>query len=99
MAYTIIFAQSVKEQLKWFTARQSSLIFDSIEKQLLHEPLTETKNSKPLRPNPIAPWELRIDNLRVFYDVPIEESNTVYILAVGLKKGNKLYIAGKEIEL
>jgi hypothetical protein len=65
----------------------------------LHEPLVETRNRKPLRPNPIAPWELRIQNLRVFYDVPIEEPNVVRILAVGMKEGNKLFIAGKEITI
>ena len=99
MQYTIEFAESVKEQLKTFTANQRATIFDSIEKQLSYEPLVETRNRKPLRPNPVAPWELRIGSLRVFYEVVSEEPNTVRILAVGQKKGNKLIIAGKEIEL
>jgi len=48
------------------TPRQRALIFDAVEKQLMHEPFTETRNKKPLRPNPLAPWELRIGNLWVF---------------------------------
>ncbi len=61
--------------------------------------MTETKDRKPLRPNPIAPWELRIGDLRVFYEVAADEPETVRILAVGQKKGNTLFIAGKEITL
>ena len=81
------------------TAHQRVIILDSIEKQLVHEPLTETRNRKPLRPNPVAPWELRIGNLRVFYEVVADEPNVVRILAVGQKKRNKLLIAGKEVKL
>jgi hypothetical protein len=35
----------------------------------------------------------------VFYEVAADELDTVRILAVGRKKGNKLYIGGQEIEL
>lgn len=99
MAYIIEFAHSVKEQLKSLTANQRAMIIDSIEKQLVHEPLIETRNRKPLRPNPIAPWELRIDNLRVFYEITSDKPNVVSVLAVGYKEGNKLYISGKVVKL
>jgi len=69
------------------------------EKQLTREPSVETRNRKPLRPNPIAPWELRVGNLRVFYDVPLEYPNTVQILAVGWKEGNRLFIGDRLVEL
>ncbi|BBO16590.1 conserved hypothetical protein [Candidatus Brocadia pituitae] len=95
MAYTLEFADSVKEQLKSLTAHQRAIIIDSVEKQLINEPLEETRNRKPLRPNPIAPWELRIDNLRVFYEIASEESNVVR----GYKEGNTLYISGKAVKL
>jgi hypothetical protein len=32
-------------------------------------PTLETRNRKPMRPNPIAPWELRIGHLRVYFEV------------------------------
>lgn len=99
MAYVIEFASSVKEQLRTLTASQRKKILESIEKQLVYEPLKETRNRKPLRPNPVAPWELRVGQLRVFYDTLSEEPKIVHVLAIGLKKGNKLYIAGKEIKL
>lgn len=72
-------------------------VVDAIEVQLSDEPEVETRNRKRLRQNPIAPWELRIKNVRVFYD--IEEPETVTILAIGKKRGNRLYIEGQEIEL
>jgi len=52
-----------------------------------------------LRPNPVAPWELRVGDLRIFYEVSAETPPTVDILAVGRKDGNILRIAGEEIEL
>ena len=99
MAYTIEFAESVRAQLRALTARQRSTILDSIERQLVHEPLVETRNRRQLRPNPVAPWELRIGDLRVFYEMALDEPDTVRILAVGQKRGNRLYIAGKEVAL
>jgi mRNA-degrading endonuclease RelE of RelBE toxin-antitoxin system len=98
MAYTVEFAESVRVQLRQLTAPDRVLVLDSVERQLLHEPLVETRNRKPLRPNPIAPWELRVGDLRVFYDVEVE-TRTVYILAVGQKRGNSLWIGGKEVNL
>ncbi|WP_089725119.1 type II toxin-antitoxin system RelE family toxin [Candidatus Thiosymbion oneisti] len=97
--YTIDFAESVKDQLRCLPAHQRVTILDSIEKQLSYEPLLETKNRKSLRPNPIAPWELRVGNLRVFYEVTLDEPHIVKILAVGYKKGNKLYIGNREVGL
>jgi len=99
MAYAIDFAESVKAQLRELAAHQRSTLLDSIERHLGHQPLVETRNRKPLRPNPIAPWELRIGDLRVFYEVASDEPDTVRVLAVGRKRGNRLYIAGEEVAL
>ena len=99
MAYTIAFAQSVREQLLTLTARQRITVLDAIEEQLSHQPLVETKHRKVLRPNPVAPWELRAGYFRVFYDVSADEPDTVRVLAVGRKRGDKLYIGSQEISL
>ena len=85
--------------MEHLSAQQRSTVIDAIQTHLVHEPLKETRNRKPLRPNPIAPWELRIGALRVFYEAPTEPPNTVNILAVGIKARNKLLIAGQEIAL
>lgn len=69
MAYTIEFAESVKAHLEALTAKQRVTVLAKIESHLTSQPLVETRNRKPLRPNPVAPWELRVGQLRVFYDV------------------------------
>ena len=55
------------------------------------------RKKKLLQPNPVSPWELRIDRFRVFYSVG--ENNEVKIVAVGHKEHNLLIIRGKQIEL
>ncbi len=64
-----------------------------------HEPLVETHRRKRLRPNPVAPWELRVRHMRVFYDVSQGDNPVVSILAIGVKRGNTLFIEGQEIKL
>jgi mRNA-degrading endonuclease RelE of RelBE toxin-antitoxin system len=97
--YAVDFAESVEGHFRSLTARERVTILGAIERQLLHEPLKETRHRKPLRPNPIAPWELRVGQLRVFYEVAGTESGVVRILAVGRKHRNALMIGGKEIRL
>jgi len=48
-----------------------------------------------MRPNPVAPWELRLGNLRVYYDIEKDEK-LVCIRAVGIKDRNIVRI-GKEV--
>ena len=97
MAYGIRFTSLAKHHLQKISVGERALIVERIEKQLSHEPMVETRNRKRLRPNPVAPWELRVGHFRVFYDV--EESEIVTVLAIGLKQGSQLHIEGKEIEL
>jgi len=97
--YTVEFAESVEDHFRALTARDRTTALAAINRQLLHEPLKEARHRKPLRPNPIAPWELRVGQLRVFYEVVGAESGVVRILAVGRKRRNVLMIGGKEIRL
>jgi mRNA-degrading endonuclease RelE of RelBE toxin-antitoxin system len=99
MAYEIQFAESVGKHLEALTTGQRARVFRAIEAQLTHEPLKETRNRKPLRPNPIAPWELRVGDLRVFYDVAEGRPPTVQVLAVGVKDRNVLRIGRQEVQL
>ena len=97
MAYEIEFVSSAKAHLNGFETAERVRIVAAIEQQLSNEPSVETRNRKRLRPNPLAPWELRVENVRVFYDV--EEPAKVTILAIGTKERDKVYIEGKEIPL
>ena len=99
MPYTVEFAQSVERHLRVLTAPERTTILDAIGRQLRHEPLKETRHRKPLRPNPVAPWELRVGQLRVFYEVAGADSGVVRILSVGRKRRSVLLIGDKEIRL
>ncbi len=46
----------------------------------------------------IAPWELRIGELRVYYAVSDSPKPVVAITAVGVKVRSRLRIAGKDVE-
>lgn len=81
------------------TARQRAIVLNVIKVQLQYEPLRETRTRKQLRPNPLAPWELRVGALRVFYEVDAREPDLVNVLAIGIKRGNRLIVAGKEIRV
>jgi mRNA-degrading endonuclease RelE of RelBE toxin-antitoxin system len=64
--YTIEYSPEAEEHLQRLTARQRKAVLDTADRQLLNQPNVETKNRKPMRPNPVAPWELRIGSLRVY---------------------------------
>src|SRR3989338_322605 len=99
MVFQIDFSPDVRRHMKSLTARQRSIVMDGIEKQLVQEALVETGNRRPMRPNPLAPWELRIGNLRIYYDAVVEPEPLVVVLAVGMKRRNKIYIGGMEVTL
>ena len=96
MRYKLEFAKAVKAHFAALTARQRATVLDAIERQLADEPLKESRNRKPLRPNPIAPWELRVGELRVFYEVAAQ---VVHILAGGIKSRNFVRIGEQEFQL
>ena len=99
VVYRIAYSPAAEEHLRILTARQRGTIFDNVDKQLAHQPRAETRNRKPMRPNPLAPWELRIGKLRVYYDGEAEPEPVVQIRAVGIKEHNQVRIGKEVIEL
>ncbi len=101
--YDINYDQATKKHLRAIEAKYHSLIRAEIEQQLQFEAGKENRNRKPLRqPAPFeATWELRFgpDNcFRVLYGID-EEHREVQIQAIGVKEGNRLFVAGEEVEL
>jgi mRNA-degrading endonuclease RelE of RelBE toxin-antitoxin system len=101
--YRLVYAPQVKQHLKAIEPKYFSLIRTKIETQLRLEPAVETRNRKPLRQQADfeGEWELRFgpeNQFRVFYRIDIE-NHEVQILAIGVKKGNRLFIGGEEVEL
>jgi len=50
-----------------------------------------------MRPSPLAPWELRVGDFRVYYDIEQKE-RVVHIRAVGVKDRNLVRIGNEVIE-
>jgi mRNA-degrading endonuclease RelE of RelBE toxin-antitoxin system len=98
MAHKIEFSEDAEGHLKKLTARERGIVLDAIDDQLTHQPREPTRNRKLLRENPLASWELRVGDWRVFYNVD-EAEELVIVVAVGFKKHNTLFIEGKEFNL
>ena len=99
MAYRIEYSPDAEEHLQALSVRHQSIILDAVDEQLMHQPMVETRNRKPMRPNPLAPWELRMGNLRAYYDVEEEPEQVVRIRAVGIKERNRVRIGNEVMEL
>ncbi len=99
MTYRIEYSPDAEYHLRVLTRTQQRIVLDSVERKLKNQPNIESRNRKPMRPNPLAPWELRLGNLRVYYDVEEEPRRVVYIRAVGLKERNRVRIGKEVIEL
>jgi mRNA-degrading endonuclease RelE of RelBE toxin-antitoxin system len=102
-AYALLYTHAVKEHLRAIDPKYYSLIRDKIQEQLEFEPAVETRNRKPLRQPAAytADWEIRFgpDNrVRVLYDVD-PEAFEVHILAVGEKKGSRLWFGKEKVDL
>jgi len=95
LPYRIVYAEEIRDHLRYLTARQRATVFDEVNQQLTYEPTVETHNRKPLRPNPLTSWELRIGDLRVYYDVEEDPEQQVDIVAIGIKRRNRVSIAGE----
>jgi mRNA-degrading endonuclease RelE of RelBE toxin-antitoxin system len=99
LPYRIEYSPDAEEHLRALSARQQRIVLDTVDRRLVHQPAVETRNRKPMRPNPVAPWELRIGNLRVYYDVEEEPEPVVFIRAVGIKERHRVRIGREVIDL
>jgi mRNA-degrading endonuclease RelE of RelBE toxin-antitoxin system len=99
VAYGIEYDDATFDHLRTLTAAQRSLFAATVLDQLSHQPTVETRNRKPMKPNTFATWELRIRDLRVYYDVREEPEPVVTIRGVGLKHRNRVYLGGEEYQL
>ena len=93
----------MRAHLKAIERKYYGLIRQEIEARLRFNAGVETRNRKPLKRAVAfeAEWEIRFgpnNRFRVFYEVD-QEAGAVYILAVGVKVRDRLYIGGEEIEL
>ena len=102
-SFELIYDPEIARHIAKVERKYHSLIQRTIEEQLSYEPEVEAQNRKPLlRPTELgATWEIRLglnNRFRVFYETD-QVNLEVYILAIGVKVGNRLFIGGEEFEL
>lgn len=97
MKFEIRFTPGADRDLDCYDVREQRIVLEAIEKFLRVEADIQSKRRKRLRTNPLAPWELRVGDYRIFYE--IRDDGLVRVLAVGHKEHNILYIRGKRIEI
>jgi mRNA-degrading endonuclease RelE of RelBE toxin-antitoxin system len=101
--FSISYVEEAVEHLEWIEAKHHRLIKTTIEEQLVHSPLEESRNRKPLEPPaPFkASWELRCgpgNRFRVLYEVD-DSLRLVTVLAIGAKHRERLLFCGEEYAL
>ena len=99
MAYRIEYSPECEDHIRSLTARERATLLDAVDEQLADQPNVATRNRKLMRPNPLAPRELRIGHLRVYYDVADDPEPVVQVRAVGVKERDVVRIGGKEVRL
>ena len=99
MRYRVEYSPDAEEHLRLLTARQQRMVLEAIERQLTDQPTLETRNRKPMRPNLLAPWVLRVGDLRAYYDVEEMPQRMILVRAVGIKLRNRVRCGREEYEL
>jgi mRNA-degrading endonuclease RelE of RelBE toxin-antitoxin system len=97
MKFAIRFVPSADTDLGFYRTREQKIVLDAIVKFLEVDADVASNRRKALRANPLAPWELRVGNLRVFYE--IKKGALVRVLAIGHKVHNVLFIKGERVEI
>lgn len=93
MRYEILLAPSAVEELRSLRAHVRTRVRDAIEQHLQHEPTRVSKSRvKRLRGLSRPQYRLRIDDIRVFYDVT---QTRVEILAIIPKAQAEAWLAQK----
>ncbi len=98
MAFHIDFSQRARDNLKGLRKRDQQIVVDAIAAHLTDNPDQSTRQRKKLEDNELAPWELRVGDFRVFYDID-RDNQIVIVLAIGKKTHNILRIGDEEIDL
>lgn len=99
MAFDIVYSPEAGDHLRALPKASQVMVLDQVDEHLADQPTLATRKRKVLRPNPIAPWELRLGDIRVFYEVQEKPIPAVIIKAVGIKRHEELWIGEEKIDL
>jgi hypothetical protein len=99
VAYRIEITAEADEHLNGLSAGERRAVLRAMCQRLRHEPTVQARNRKRMRPNPLAPWVLRVGRLRVYYEATTSPEPLVTVRAIGIKDRNRVTIGGIEVDL
>jgi len=85
MRFQVNFTPSADRDLKYLQVYEQRVVIVAIQSFLREDADVEGNRKKRLRPNELAPWELRAAEVKV--------------VAIGYKEHNELLIRGRKMEL
>ena len=98
--YEVEFSAAALGHLATLVAGDRKKVLDAVQRQLTCEPTVVTRNRKRMDPDKrlfVAPWELRVGHLRVYYAVLDEAAATVVVVAVGVKERDRLRLGHEDV--
>jgi mRNA-degrading endonuclease RelE of RelBE toxin-antitoxin system len=99
MAYRIGYTPDAVLDLRYLGRRAEALVRRALPRFLADTPAAPSRKRKAMAPNPLgAAWELRLDDLWVYYDIE-EAAQTVRVLRVGRKLRERVFVRGVETDL
>lgn len=99
MAYRLRYTPDADLDFRHLGRPAEALVRRATPRFLADTPAARSTKRKAMDPNPLgADWELRLDDLRVYYDID-EAAQTVRVLRVGRKRRERVVIRGVETDL
>jgi mRNA interferase RelE/StbE len=94
MAFRIELVDDAKADVRRLRAVDRAKVLDRIEKHLTDQPTAQSRSRvKRLRAGTYPPYRLRVDAIRVYYDVD-ETKQLVVVLGIVTKSGSAAWLAG-----
>ena len=99
MAFRIELVAAAKADLGRLRGADRAKALDRIEMHLTHQPTGQSRSRiKRLRPGTYPPYRLRVDDIRVYYDVD-ETRQLVIVLGIVAKSASAAWLAGASARL
>lgn len=93
MAFRIELVDAAKADLRRLRGVDRAKVLDRIETHLAHQPMLQSRSRiKQLRAGTYPPYRLRVDDIRVYYDVD-EASRLVVVLGIVPKSESAAWLA------
>src|SRR5438093_13244356 len=93
MAFRIELVDAAKADLRRLRRVDRAKVLDRIERHLTHQPTVQSRSRiKHLRPGTYPPYRLRVEHIRVYYDVD-EARHLVVVLGIVPKSKSAAWLA------